>query len=321
MDNATPGVTLLPALSTARDVEVVDAQRPPGRVLARRWLAEYDNENTRRAYARDVTSWLDHLDALGLEYHQADRTVVAAWARTHTARGEANTTRARRLATLASFYRFAGEVGAVSSSPVVIRRPPTGEAHVALTPALSVDEVRAVLAAADNDRDRLLVLLLFTTGARVSEALALNIEDVETMAGHATVVMAGKGGTVHRVPLRPLVVAALARLVESEGRTTGPMFTTRATGERLSRQAAASMLARLGRRAGVDRAVAPHQFRAAAITAAFTAGESLRDVQDFARHADPRTTRRYDRARGSLDRHLSAGLAAMLDDTPPEATS
>jgi hypothetical protein len=85
-------------------------------------------------------------------------------------------------------------------------------------------------------------------------------------------------------------------------RTNGPVL-ARSDGSRLDRHAAGRILRRLAKRAGIDKAISPHSLRHAAITAALDAGCSLRDVQDFARHADPRQTRRYDRARGALDRN------------------
>jgi hypothetical protein len=72
-----------------------------------------------------------------------------------------------------------------------------------------------------------------------------------------------------------------------------------ADGSRLDRHAAGRIVRRLAKRAGIDKPISPHSLRHAAITAALDAGCSLRDVQDFARHADPRQTRRYDRARGA----------------------
>ena len=69
---------------------------------------------------------------------------------------------------------------------------------------------------------------------------------------------------------------------------------------------------RVARRAGIAKPVGPHTLRHAFITAALDAGVSLRDVQEAAPHADPRTTMRYDRARGSLDRHATCIVAACV---------
>jgi len=78
------------------------------------------------------------------------------------------------------------------------------------------------------------------------------------------------------------------------------------------RHGAARIVRRVARRAGITKPVGPHTLRHAFITAALDAGVPLRDVQEAASHADPRTTIRYDRARGSLDRHATYVAAAYL---------
>ena len=103
---------------------------------------------------------------------------------------------------------------------------------------------------------------------------------------------------------------------------SGPVFVSPATGERMSPAGAARALTRLGRRAGLIRKdsagtwrgkVTPHMLRATAITLALNAGCTLLDTQDFARHADPTTTRRYDRDAGQLDRSPAYALAGLLE--------
>jgi integrase/recombinase XerD len=83
-------------------------------------------------------------------------------------------------------------------------------------------------------------------------------------------------------------------------------------GGRLDRHAAARIVRRLARRAGITKRVGPHTLRHAFITAALDAGVPLRDVQQAASHADRRTTMRYDRARQSLDRHATYIVAAFI---------
>jgi integrase/recombinase XerD len=94
-------------------------------------------------------------------------------------------------------------------------------------------------------------------------------------------------------------------------RSDGPLFLT-PDGRRLDRHGAARIVRRAARRAGIAKPVGPHTLRHAFITAALDAGVPLRDVQEAASHADPRTTIRYDRARGSLDRHATYVAAAYL---------
>lgn len=94
-------------------------------------------------------------------------------------------------------------------------------------------------------------------------------------------------------------------------RTDDPLL-ARADVSRLDRHAAGRIVRRLARKAGIDKRISPHSVRHGAITAALDAGCSLRDVQDLARHADPRQTRRYDRARGALDRNPTYIVATYL---------
>ena len=85
-----------------------------------------------------------------------------------------------------------------------------------------------------------------------------------------------------------------------------------ADGRRLDRHGAGRIVRRIARQAGITKKVGPHTLRHAFITAALDAGVPLRDVQEAASHADPRTTMRYDRARTSLDRHATYIVAAYV---------
>lgn len=137
---------------------------------------------------------------------------------------------ARRLAAVGSFCAYAAQVGAVTGSPVTgVRRPRTGERYVELTPALTRDELGRVLAAAAAPRDRALVLVLVVLGLRVSEALGLDLDAVEDVRGHATVVVHGKGGREDRAPLPPLLLDALDDLARAEARSSGPARRPRVT--------------------------------------------------------------------------------------------
>jgi integrase/recombinase XerD len=98
--------------------------------------------------------------------------------------------------------------------------------------------------------------------------------------------------------------------IARELRSTG--CGNRTEDRRLDRHGAGRIVRRVARRAGITKPVGPHTLRHAFITAALDAGVPLRDVQEAASHADPRTTRRYDRARASLDRHATYIVAAFI---------
>jgi integrase/recombinase XerD len=118
-----------------------------------------------------------------------------------------------------------------------------------------------------------------------------------------------KPGKVATIPLAPRTARAIDLAIGE--RTSGPLFRA-ADGERLDRHGAARIVRRVTRRAGISKQVSPHALRHAFITAALDAGVPLRDVQEAASHADPRTTMRYDRARTSLDRHATYIVATYI---------
>jgi len=111
------------------------------------------------------------------------------------------------------------------------------------------------------------------------------------------------------IPLAPRTARALDLAIGE--RVGGPVFLA-AEGRRLDRHGAGRIVRKTARRAGIGKTVTPHTLRHAFITAALDAGVPLRDVQEAAAHADPRTTMRYDRARGGLDRHATYIVAAYL---------
>lgn len=303
---------LIPTTSTTT---VAMPDLDPTTDLVTRWLLSLRTANTRTAYRADLGRWLEWCHGRGLDPLTVRRGEVDAWARLLEQQYRP-TTVARRLATVASFYKYAVEMGTLEASPAAnVNRPRTGEGYVELTPALDPDEVARLVAAATGPRDRVLVLLLSTMALRISEALALDLDGFETVRGHVTAVVAGKGGRQDRMPFPPLLVAAIEDLQAVEQRSTGPLLVTvndDGVVVRWNRHQATRALARLGRAAGISRTVRPHMLRASAVTRALDLGATLRDVQDLARHADPRTTRRYDRGRGALDRSPVYVLAADL---------
>ena len=154
-----------------------------------------------------------------------------------------------------------------------------------------------------------LISLLTLNGLRVSEATGAGIEQLGLERGHRTLTITRKGGKIVTIPLAPRTARAIDLAVGD--RTDGPIFLA-ADGRRLDRHGAGRIVRRVAQRAGILKNVSPHTLRHAFITAALDAGVPLRDVQEAASHADPRTTMRYDRARGSLDLHATYIVAAYV---------
>jgi integrase/recombinase XerD len=208
------------------------------------------------------------------------------------------------------FYRYAEQEGLIAVSPAAhVRRPRLDyESHAT---GLDRNEVGAMLVAAGlaGARDHALISLLALNGLRVSEAIGADIEDLGLERGHRTLTILRKGGKVVTVPLAPRTARAIDLAVGE--RCDGPIFVG-TDGRPIDRHAAGRIVRRIARRAGIAKRVGPPTLRHAFITAALDAGVPLRDVQEAASHADPRTTMRYDRARVSLDRHATYIVATFL---------
>jgi integrase len=173
---------------------------------------------------------------------------------------------------------------------------------------LDRNELGALLVAAGlgPPTEHALISLLALNGLRVSEATGAGIEALGIERGHRTLVITGKGGKVVTVPLAPRTARAIDLAIGE--RTEGPIFLA-PDGRRLDRHGAGLIVGRIARCAGITKPVGPRTLRHAVITAALV---PLRDVQEAASHADPRTTMRYDRARTSLDRHATYIVAAYV---------
>jgi integrase/recombinase XerD len=296
------------------------------------WLANRRlSDHTREAYRRDVAGWLDWCRGRDLDPLAASFVHVNAYARelesapTRTGRPPSVATVARHLSGLSSWYGFLVKVGALAASPVAgVDRPRVERDHSA-TIGLSGPEVDALLAAADADRGparvrtAALVGILADLGLRVGELVGLDVADLGHERGHRTVQYRAKGGKVQRRALTPPSSAALdAYLAERAtaagvpvDQLAGPLFVT-ATGARVDRHALFRLIRRLAEAAAIPAAAAlsPHSLRHAFATAARDEGVPLEDVQDAMGHADPRTTRRYDRDRHNLDRDPSYAIWA-----------
>jgi integrase len=161
-----------------------------------------------------------------------------------------------------------------------------------------------------NRYDFALVARLGLLGLRIFEATGADIADLGEEHGHRILRVCGKGTKVVHVPMPPAVGRAIDKAVG--GRLAGPILLN-SRGVRMDRHAATRRLRNLASTAGVRISrTHPHMLRHTFVTTMLDAGVDLRDVQIAARHADPRTTMRYDRARNNLDRHPNYILAAYM---------
>jgi integrase/recombinase XerD len=218
----------------------------------------------------------------------------------------------RRLSVVVGFYRACVIDQILGHSPAdYVRRPvvppesPTlGLGHLQFEALISTARLST------NPNDFALVALLGLLGLKIFEACGANVADLGEEHGHRVLRVRGKGGTVVLVPLPPAVARAIDRAVDD--RVEGPILRN-TLGARMDRHAATRRLKHLAGAAGIRMPrMHPHMLRHTFVTTMLDAGVSLRDVQIAARHADPRTTTRYDRARKNLDRHPNYILAAYM---------
>jgi len=305
------------------------------------------SEHTRDAYRRDVASWLRWCEQRDLDPLRATFIHVNTYARAlestvdpRTNQPYAPATVARKMSGLSSWYAFLQKIGAVTANPVGGADRPRVDRDHSATVGLSPEEVDALLVAAETDpspmrlRNHAVIALLADLGLRVGEVVSLDVGDLGYERGHRSLRFTGKGGKKRRRALTPASAAAvetyLLHRAAQEGKPvdalSGPLFVT-STGARLDRHAVFRLVRRLAERAGLPSAgqISPHSLRHAFATTARAEGVPLEDVQDAMGHADPRTTRRYDRNRHNLDRDPSyviwAARARRTPASPATASS
>jgi len=217
-----------------------------------------------------------------------------------------STSAARTVVAVRGFHRFAVADGLTPLDPASGVKPPSPAKR--LPKALPLSDVEAILEAAGSPgttlalRDRALLELLYGTGARISEAVGLDVDDLDDTDG--TVLLRGKGGKERLVPIgsyaREAVAAYLVRgrpeLASTRAATiatTGGALFLNARGGRLSRQSAWTVLVKAADRAGVTRDVSPHTLRHSFATHLLDGGADVRVVQELLGHASVTTTQVY----------------------------
>ena len=282
---------------------------------ATRWavagfLARY-REPTRSAYTLDLRSFLAWCTSNDRDMLHVTRAELELYLRHMEARGYAVATIARRFGTVATFYKYAVIDGLIPANPAdAVTRPRIsweGQRRTVLHPL----EFAALLTAAraSGPVEHALIALLGMLGLRVSEACNADVSDLRYESGYELLHVIGKGAKPADIPLPIPVLRAVREAIGD--RTSGPLLQTR-TGRRLDRPAAARVVTRLARQAGVTHPISPHGLRRTFCTSGLIAGVTIRDMQHAMRHSDPRTTLRYDMAKTNLDRHAAHAVAAYL---------
>ncbi|OYO09594.1 site-specific tyrosine recombinase XerD [Enemella evansiae] len=270
--------------------------------------------HTVASYRRDLFRYADFLTERGIgdpgQVTAADITAHAAELSTgapdRAALAPASV--ARAVVAIRSLHRFAAEEGITADNPAAQVQPPRAGAR--LPKALSLGQVEALLAAPDTEtptglRDRALLELLYGTGARISEVVGLDVDDVSRLLGPDAdedlgLRLIGKGNKERIVPLGGYARQALdAWLVRGRpefarrGKGSGPALLLNARGNRLSRQSAWAVLQAAAAAAKLEVEVSPHTLRHSYATHLLDGGADVRVVQELLGHASVTTTQIY----------------------------
>ncbi|GAB4360887.1 MAG: site-specific tyrosine recombinase XerD [Methylohalobius crimeensis] len=260
------------------------------------WLEEGLSVNTLKAYATDLKRFAEWLGKSPLEANQ-EQVARYLGHRFHT--GASARSSARLLSSLRKFYRYLLREGLIETDPCAgIESPYLGRS---LPDTLSEAEVESLLQAPDSDqmlglRDRAMIEVLYATGLRVSELVAMKVNQVDRNLGVARIW--GKGNKERLVPLGEEALAWLdAYWIKSRPELLGVrqspyLFVTRRGGP-MTRQAFWHLIKRYARQAGIDKPLSPHTLRHAFATHLINHGADLRVVQMLLGHSSLSTTQIY----------------------------
>ena len=259
--------------------------------------------NTVQAYRRDLDAYLASLAERGIDrpvaITTADVSAFVTGLRTRPEQPLAASSLARVLSSVRGFHRFLVEEGYTESDPAAEVSPP--KLAMRLPKAITIEQVEALLAATDGDdvrpmRDKAMLELLYATGARVSELVGLDVDDV--IEGDV-VRLTGKGSKQRIVPVGSFARAALeAYLVRARpvlatrGRATPALFLGM-RGGRVSRQNAWLIIRAAAERAQLGIEISPHTLRHSFATHLLAGGADVRVVQELLGHSSVSTTQLY----------------------------
>lgn len=259
------------------------------------------SEHTVAAYRRDLRGYVQWLSSRGITDTDAVTPAIVTGFAAERAAAEpppAASSIARLQSSVRGLHRFLAREGIATDDPSGRLRPP--KAPRRLPKALPIDDVERLLGTPDDSvlglRDRALLELLYATGARVSEAVGLDVDDV----AHDDILrVRGKGAKERIVPVGSYARAALdayltrARPELSRRGTATPRLFLGARGAPLSRQSAWLVIQHAAERAGLSAHVSPHTLRHSFATHLLQGGADVRVVQELLGHASVATTQIY----------------------------
>ncbi|WP_227712880.1 site-specific tyrosine recombinase XerD [Nanchangia anserum] len=271
-------------------------------------LERQASAHTCAAYRRDLDRFCDYLkveqitDLRDITPQIVESYLAACRTGADGRHSLAASSSARMLSSVRSFLAFSVDEGLIADNPAARVHRPKQDRR--LPKALSLDDVNRLLAASSGEgaidiRNRALLELLYGTGARISEAVALAVDDVDVHATQPIVRLMGKGRKERIVPLGTYACQALEHYLvrvrpdlAARGEGTPALFLN-TRGRALSRQSAWGILRKVADAAGISQAVSPHTLRHSFATHMLEGGADVRVVQELLGHASVVTTQIY----------------------------
>ena len=258
------------------------------------------SKNTIAAYRRDIKSFEDFLTRQEKNLEVAVQRDIQDFLTSLRKTGIKESSLARKLVAIRTFFGFCSKEFGSQNIADEIEVPKVGKR---LPKALSIEEVQSLIDSNPQEgvglRDRAMIELLYSSGARVSELIALNVSDVATNAeGFATVQVRGKGGKDRIVPIGSFARKALDDYLVRQRpalalKKSSPALFLNQNGGRLSRQSAWAIVVSAAQRAGLSEKVSPHALRHSFATHLIDGGADIRVVQELLGHSSVTTTQIY----------------------------
>jgi site-specific recombinase XerD len=276
------------------------------------WLASRKSARTRRAYHNDVTHFMRTFNIQSPEeLRRIDHRAVMAWERLmREEEGSQASTVRRRLAALSSLFAHLVKFGVVEVNPARDVERPAINRREGMTLAFSQQQARKILDAPEPDtllgvRDRAILAVGLQVGFRRAEIASLKVGDFHMNRGYDALRVMRKGGKKGSLAIHPQAAQRIRdylELAKHGDDIEGPLFRPVKDNRKMQESrrhlapiAIDRVLRKYARSIGLERGYSAHSMRATFITTALDNGASLEDVQSAAGHADPSTTKLYDR--------------------------
>lgn len=292
--------------------------RPAVLTATAAWLSgeRRGSPHTQAGYIADLSRWVAWCWARSQDPAATPATEADLFAGSMRDAGLQDATRARRLSAVSSWFGYLVRAEAAAANPFGEGMERPRAPGTSKTKGMSEDQLDRMLAYASERESPLTFALLTTmasTACRVSSATGAMLDGIGHDSGHEVIDLPVKGGKTKRFVMPALMIEANGRWLEVRGDAPGPLFVTR-NFRPMTQPGVFRLVRRVAAAAGLPQAadLSPHSIRHTVLTILHDRGYPTHVIQDLAGHADSRTTRRYDLARGLLDRSPANDLGAIF---------